>query len=321
MSEVGSRMSDFLLLTSDITKSEIRHPVSRLLDPKILMSVKNLQLAAKTTIDGFMAGINKSKVKGPGLEFSQYRSYQPGDDLRWLDWKMYARSDRYYIRESEIETSISLRILIDASGSMDHEDAGFKKIEYARYLAASFAYLAGQQNDSVGLYVLQNNQLYALPSKKDHQHLSRLYFQLENIQPGGYFTEPVQYKNIFSGTGKRELLIFITDFYERNGEIMQLLDALGSLKHEIIAFHLMGKNELGLDYHGYSSLQDLETGEIIRIEQGGSKEAYREKLNERLSSLRMQLLERNISYRMMSMEQPLDQALRDFLNQRNKLKV
>src|SRR6478736_737665 len=100
--------------------------MSRLLDPKIIMSIKSLQLAAKTTIDGFMAGINKSKVKGPGLEFSQYRSYQPGDDLRQLDWKMYARSDRYYIRESEIVTSISVRLLMDASGSMDRaENNGF----------------------------------------------------------------------------------------------------------------------------------------------------------------------------------------------------
>ncbi|MEO5893557.1 MAG: DUF58 domain-containing protein [Ferruginibacter sp.] len=295
--------------------------MSRLLDPKILISIKNLQLAAKTTIDGFMAGINKSKVKGPGLEFSQYRSYQPGDDLRWLDWKMYARSDRYYIRESEIETSVSVRILVDASGSMNHADAGVKKIEYARYLAASLAYLANQQGDSVGLYVFQNDHLFSLPSKKDHQHLARLYFQLENIQPGGSFTEPIRYKDIFSGANKRELLIFITDFHEKNGELIQLLDALVSLRHEIIVFHLMGKNELEMDYSGYSSLEDLETGEVIRIEQQDFKELYQQKLNEHLSALRMQLLERNIFYRMINMEQPLDQLLRDFLNQRNKLKV
>src|ERR1700733_5622407 len=108
--------------------------MSRLLDPKIIMSIKNLPLAAKTTVDGFMTGINKSTIKGPGLEFSQYRSYQPGDDLRWLDWKMYARSDRYYIRESEVETSISVRLLMDASGSMNHRDGDFKKIDYAKYL-------------------------------------------------------------------------------------------------------------------------------------------------------------------------------------------
>src|ERR1700749_4164155 len=117
------------------------------LDPKVLMTIKNLPLLAKTVVDGFMIGLNKSTVKGPGLEFSQYRSYQPGDDLRWLDWKRYARSDRYYIRESEVETSISVRLLVDASRSMAHVDGGgaaggsvagaggFSKLDYARHLA------------------------------------------------------------------------------------------------------------------------------------------------------------------------------------------
>ncbi|MES2331051.1 MAG: DUF58 domain-containing protein [Bacteroidota bacterium] len=295
--------------------------MSRLLDPKTIMAIKNLPLAAKTTIDGFMSGINKSKVKGPGLEFSQYRSYQPGDDLRWLDWKMYARSDRYYIRESEIETSISIRFLIDASASMDHTDSGFTKIEFARYIAASLGCLANLQNDSVGLYVFQNDHLFSLPAKKDHQHLSRFYFQLESIQPKGNFTEPVQYKEIFSGSHKRELLVFITDFYQKDGEIMKLLDSLVLLKHEIIVFHVMGRNEIELDYKGYSSLQDLETGEIIPVESSGSKDIYLQKLNDHLTDLRSQLLDRGIFYRMVNMQQPIDQVLRDFLNQRVKLKV
>src|SRR6188768_1889297 len=104
--------------------------MSRLADPKILMAIKDLPLAAKTTVDGFLTGLHTSNVKGVGMEFSQYRSYQAGDDLRRLDWKMFARSDRYYIRESEIETSISVKLLIDASGSMNHEDGGFKKMQY-----------------------------------------------------------------------------------------------------------------------------------------------------------------------------------------------
>src|SRR3954470_4050401 len=133
--------------------------MSRLLDPKILLRVKNLQLAAKATIDGFMSGINKSSVKGEGIEFSQYRSYQPGDDLRQLDWKIYARSDRYYIRESEIETSIVVRFIIDASGSMHHTDNVYTKLQYAAYLAASLGWLANQQGDAIGLSVLQKDQL------------------------------------------------------------------------------------------------------------------------------------------------------------------
>ncbi len=294
--------------------------MSKLLDPKVLMAIKDLALAAKTVIDGFMTGVNKSSIKGPGLEFSQYRSYQPGDDLRWLDWKMYGRSDRFYIRESEVDTSISVRFLIDASGSMNHEDGGFTKIDYARYLAASLAYLANLQGDATGLYVFNDGSLYSLASRQDFQHLSRMFHQLETIKAGGVFTRPIHYKDIYSGTRKRELLIFITDLYEQNGEIFELLDTLTALKNEIIVFHIMGKNELDLDFKGYSALEDLETGKTVSIDQKASKKEYQEKLKKHLASIRMELLDRRIHYRLIRMDEPLDQALRDFLNQRNKLR-
>lgn len=284
------------------------------------MAIKDLSLAAKTVVDGFMTGVNKSSIKGPGLEFSQYRSYQPGDDLRWLDWKMYGRSDRYYIRESEVETSISVRFLIDASGSMNHEDGGYKKIDYARYLAASLAYLANLQGDATGLYVFKDGGLFSLAPRQDFQHLARMFYQLEMIRAGGEFTKPIHYKDIYTGSKKRELLIFITDLYEQNGEIMQLLDTLAALKNEVIVFQLMGKNELDLDFRGYSALEDLETGETIKIDISAAKKTYQDKLEKHLSALRMELLDRNIYYRLIRMDEPLDQALRDFLNQRNKLR-
>ncbi len=287
------------------------------LDPKVLMTIKDLPLLAKTVIDGFMNGFNKSKVKGPGLEFSQYRSYQPGDDLRWLDWKMYARSDRYYIRESEVETTISVRFLIDASASMNHDDNGIKKINYARFLTASLAYLANLQGDSVGLYTLANGGLYAMASRPDPQHLQRLFYQLDKIEPAGKFTQPIHYKELFAGTGRKELLVFITDMYQENGEISKLLDSLAALKHEIIVFHLMGQNELDLDFKGYGALEDLETGETIAINPQQSKELYQEKLEQHLTGIRMQLLGKRIFYRMISTAQPLDEALRDFLVQRS----
>lgn len=292
--------------------------MSRFLDPKILMAIKDLSLAAKTTIDGFMIGINSSTLKGPGLEFSQYRSYQPGDDLRWLDWKMYARSDRYYVRESEIETSISVRLLIDASNSMNHREGAYSKMDYARYLAASLAYLASKQGDATGLYVLQNNDLFSLASKNDHQHLARLLFRLESIEPSGTFTDPIHYKEIFAGAQRRELLIVITDMYQQNQEIFTLLNSLASLKHELIVFHIMGKNEMNLDYKGYTSLEDLESGQTIRID-ASQVAAYKLKLDAHITFIKTFLHDRNIVYRLLTMDQPLDEALRDFLNQRNKL--
>jgi uncharacterized protein (DUF58 family) len=275
-------------------------------------------LLAKTVVDGFMTGFNNSKVKGPGLEFSQYRSYQPGDDLRWLDWRMYARSDRYYIRESEIETSISVRFLIDASASMNHDDNGIKKIEYARFLAGSLAYLASLQGDAVGLYAFQEGGLFSLASKPDPQHLKRLYYHLEQLKPGGKFTQPAHYKELFTGSGRKELLIFITDMYQVNGEINKLLDSLTALKHEVIVFQLMGQNELELDFTGYSALEDLETGEVIQIDTRQTKKEYQDKLDSFLADIRMQLLGKHIQHSVLNTSMPLDQALRDFLIQRNK---
>jgi len=295
--------------------------MNNLVDSKVLMAIKDLSLAAKTTIDGFMAGINKSNVKGPGLEFSQYRTYQPGDDLRWLDWKMFARSDRYYIRESEVETSISIKFLIDASASMNHEDNGFKKIDYARYLAASLGYLANMQSDAIGLYVFKSGSLFSLPSRRSHHHLNRFFFQLENIEPTGKFTEAIQYKEIFAGARQKELLVFITDFYQKDREINILLDSLASLKHEIIVFHVLANNEVELDYKGYSALEDLESGETIQIDPLQMQKAYKERLQQHLSAIRTLMLDKGIYYKMIKTNQPLDEALRDFLNQRNKLRV
>lgn len=289
-----------------------------MLDPKVLMTIKDLPLLAKTVIDGFMNGFNKSTVKGPGLEFSQYRSYQPGDDLRWLDWRMFARSDRYYIRESEIETSISIRFLVDASASMNHDDNGVKKIEYAKALTASLAYLANLQGDSVALNVFKDGELFSIPSKPDPQHLQRLFYHLQQVDPVGTFTKPIHYKELFAGAGRKELLVFITDMYQADGEINALLNSLSALKHEIIVFHLMGQNELDFDFKGFSTLEDLETGENIQVNTQRAKDAYQEKLQEHLAAIRSELLGKRIAYRLISTSQPLDEALRDFLVQRKK---
>jgi uncharacterized protein (DUF58 family) len=293
-----------------------------------IIAIKDLSLAARQTIDGFMAGINRSKVKGAGLEFSQYRSYQPGDDLRWLDWKRYARSDRYYIRESEIETSISVRLLVDASLSMEHRDsaaagnaaggASFTKLDYAKHLAAALAWLANQQGDALGLYVFREGEVFSLPARKDPQHLARLFHQLETVKAGGVIGDPIDYRHIFLGEQKRELLIFITDLYERKGEIDRLLGLLASLRHEIIVFHVMGSNEIEGDYAGWSEVEDLETGERKPLGLIAGGDDYKERMQQWLAAVRSRLLDRQIVYQLMRMDQPLDQALRDFLKQRQQ---
>ena len=295
--------------------------MSRLLDPKILLAIKDLQLAARTTIEGFMSGINKSSIRGEGLEFSQYRSYQPGDDLRQLDWKLYARSDRYYVRESEVETSIAVRFIIDGSASMNHEDNGYTKIAYAKYLAASMAWLASLQGDAVGLYVLQEHGLFSLDAKRDYQHMARLFFQLEKTTATGTIVSPEQYSGVFAASNKKELVIFITDAYQQDQELLNTLDKLVLMKHEIIVFHLMGNNELAFDYSDYAALEDLETGKTVKINARRDAQAYDEQLQQYLGHLKEEMLNRGFYYRMLNMRQPIDQALRDFLKQRSKLSL
>ena len=295
--------------------------MSKLLDPKVLLAIKDLNLSAKTTIDGFMNGINKSTVKGAGLEFSQYRSYQPGDDLRSLDWKMFARSDRYYIRESEVETNIAVRFLVDASASMNHSDGDFSKITYARYLTACLAYLANLQGDAIGLYIFKQSSLFSMAAKQDYQHLARLFYQLEQIKPEGTFTKPIHYKEIFAGEQKRELLIVVTDLYQNNKEIFNLLTTLNTLRHEIVVFHVLARNELELDYRGYTTFEDLETGKTIQIDQAKARTAYKNEFAKYLEEVKMKMLDSRIYYRTLVTDEPLDQALRDFLKQRNKLRI
>ena len=287
-------------------------------DLKTMLSLRNLSLAARTTVDGFMTGANKSVIRGTGIEFSQYRSYMPGDDLRWMDWKMFARSDRYYIRESEAETNISLRLLMDCSASMDHRDSGIAKIDYARYLAACLAYLANRQGDAVGLYLLRQSGIFSLMPRQGFQNLNRVFHQLEQAGPAGQFTSEIHYKDIYAGGRAKELLVFITDMYQENTEIYDLLDLLAAMRHEIIVLHVAGRNELELDFDNADTLEDLETGQAIQVDASRLKKQFGKNLQVAMDQIKKEMHSRNIYYRMMAMDEPVDNALRDFLARRTR---
>ncbi|RYZ17231.1 MAG: hypothetical protein EOP49_50850 [Sphingobacteriales bacterium] len=162
---------------------------------------------------------------------------------------------------------------------------------------------------------------FTLPCRKDHQHLSRFFYQLETIKPAGRFTEPINYKDIFSGAHKRELLICITDFYEEKGEISELLTSFVALRHEIMLFHLIGRNELEFSFRGYQAVEDLETGQVMAIDPGKEPEGYRQQLTNFINDKKAFALNKNIFYRLTALDEPVDKALRDFINQRNKLKA
>ncbi|SIT88568.1 DUF58 domain-containing protein [Pontibacter indicus] len=292
----------------------------KFIDPKVLATIKDLPLLAKTVVEGFLSGQNQSIRRGAGLEFSQYRSYQPGDDLRQLDWKMFARSDRYYIREAEVDTNITVRFIIDGSASMAHEDEnGLTKMDYARFLVASLAYLATTQGDAVGLYVLHEQQLINLTPRSDNMHLQRFWHQLAEIKPSGRFPDTATVNNLFSGRRQKELTVFVTDLYEHEHEITDLLYKLGAQRHELLLCHLMSRNEMNFTFEGTLTFEDLETGQTIQVGTAEQRKTYLTKLQDWLQQTEKAMRNRQITYDRFVTDEPLDKALRAFLKNRHFL--
>lgn len=289
----------------------------KFIDPKVLATIRDLPLLAKTVVEGFLSGQNQSIRRGAGLEFSQYRSYQPGDDLRQLDWKMFARSDRYYIREAEVDTNITVRFIVDGSASMAHEDEnGLTKMDYARFLVASLAYLATTQGDAVGLYVLHEQQLINLTPRSDNMHLQRFWHQLAEIKPSGRFPDAQTAANLFSGRRQKELTVFVTDLYEHEHEITDLLYKLGAQRHELLLCHLMSRNELDFKFEGTLTFEDLETGQTMQVGTADQRKTYLAKLQHWLRQTEKAMRNRQIAYDRFVTDEPLDKALRAFLKNR-----
>lgn len=289
----------------------------KFIDPEVLATIKDLPLLAKTVVEGFLSGQNQSLRRGAGLEFSQYRSYQPGDDLRQLDWKMFARSDRYYIREAEVDTNITVRFIVDGSASMAHEDVnGLTKMDYARFLVASLAYLATSQGDAVGLYVLHEEQLINLTPRTDNMHLQRFWHQLSEIDPKGKFPDAKAIANLFKDRRQKEVTVFLTDLYEHEDEIKDLLYKLGAQRHELLLFHLMSRNELEFSFAGNLTFEDLETGQTMQVGAESQREPYLDKLQQWLKQTEKDILNHQIAYDLFVTDEPLDKALRTFLKNR-----
>ncbi|MFC6996357.1 DUF58 domain-containing protein [Rufibacter roseus] len=285
----------------------------RLLNPQTFAAIKDLRLVAKAVVDGFLLGQNQSIRPGAGIEFSQYRSYQPGDDLRQLDWKMFARSDRYYIRESEVDSSVAVRFVLDASGSMAHQDETLTKLDYARFLVAALAYLAVQQGDTVGLFVLQEEQLVQLSPQNSTQHLQQFFHLLDKIKAGGQFPASDRLSPVFQKRRQKEITVLVTDMYEQSSEISDTLRKLGAREKDTLLFHLMGKNELDFTYQGQLSFQDLETGQTVQVLADEQRKSYLASLQLWLKGIETETRKKQIHYERFHLHEPLDKALRAFL--------
>jgi uncharacterized protein (DUF58 family) len=288
-----------------------------MLSPQLLHGLRNLALAARQAAEGFLNGAHASRRHGAGLEFSQYRPYQPGDDLRRLDWRLAARSDRYYLRESEVDTSLTVHLLLDASASMNHrDDNGLTKLDYGRLLVAALAYLATQQGDAVGLSILSPDGLRHLPPRADARQLPRLYHALETAEAAGRFPAAETLAPL-TARRRRALTVCVSDLYEEDAEINTLLTRLRAVSGDVLLLHVMARNELHFTYQGAVTFRDLETSQTLQIDAGQQRAAYQRQLREWLRGTAQNARRQGFDYHLLDASQPLDGALREFLRRRN----
>jgi uncharacterized protein (DUF58 family) len=277
-----------------------------------------LEFIARVIVEGFMSGSNKSQSVGAGQEFSQYRSYQPGDDLRQLDWKMFARSERYYIKEAEIETNITVKFMLDASRSMAYEEEGISKFQYAKVLMAALAFLARKQGDTFGLFVVNDQQIQSILPRFEQQQFIRFLTALVAAKCEGVWEKSKGIEHLFDHHGK-EMIIFITDLYDDGNDIQQFISRLKTKRNEVIVFHLMGSHETQFDFDGSFTFEDLETGVRTKVDSRVQQAEYRERMQTWLAHSRSWMLEKQINYQLVQLNEPVEDVLRNFLTVRKRL--
>jgi uncharacterized protein (DUF58 family) len=288
--------------------------MSRFLDPAVLAAISSLDLIAKTVVDGFVAGLHRSADLGFSQEFAEYRAYTPGDDLRHVDWNVFARSERTYLKRYRGETNSLLTLLLDASNSMTFASHTVGKMSYARYLAASMFYLAiRKQRDAAGLLVFDDEvRDYVRPATRQGQ-LHRLFAGLELAEPRARtsFDAPMQHLQAF--LKRRGIVVIFSDFYAQPEEIIRAIEPLRFRGNEVVLFHILDPREIKPELGGSSVLVDLETNLRLEVNADYVAREYREKIAAHIAALRDGAQRAGMSYQLLITDRPLDGALREYL--------
>jgi uncharacterized protein (DUF58 family) len=291
--------------------------MQRFLDPAVLAGISSLDLLAKTVVDGFVAGLHRSPDFGFSQEFAEYRAYVPGDDLRHVDWNLFARTERCYLKRYRGETNSQLVILLDASNSMQYTSGPPKKMDYARFIAASLFYLAiRNQRDAAGLIVFDDEvRDYVRPSTRQGQ-LARLFAGLEGAEPRARtdFGKPLQHFQEL--LHRRGIAVVISDFYEEPETIVRAVEPLRFHGNDVVLFHILDPQEIRPVLKGPALLVDLETDREIEVIPEYAKTAYRVKIDAHIEQLRSRTQAAGMDYQLLVTDQPLDGALREYLSLR-----
>jgi uncharacterized protein (DUF58 family) len=286
------------------------------LDPRILGKVTRLDLKARLVVEGFISGLHESPFHGYSVEFAQHREYVPGDDIRHVDWKVWARSDRYYIKEYEEETNLRAYILLDISESMSYRSGVLSKLEYGCYIAASLTYLMLQQQDSVGL-VLFDDAIRKLIRDSSHpSHLKFLLNELESVVPSGRTKLDPVFHDLAERIKRKGLLILISDLFTEPEALLLGLQHARHKRHEVIVFHILDEAEKSFPFEEMTLFEGMEDDPNLFVEPQSLRAAYLDKLNHFIHRVQKGCRENRIDYVPLSSSDPLDIALSSYLARR-----
>ena len=290
--------------------------LQRFLDPKTLATLSSLDLVAKTVVDGFVAGLHRSPDFGFSQEFAEYRAYTPGDDLRHIDWNVFARTEKAYLKRYRGETNSQLLILLDTSASMKFGSANLNKIDYARFLAASLAYMGNLQRDATGIIVFDDDVKNYIPPSTRQGQLYRLLHAIEHAEPGVRtdFGKPFFHFQQF--LHRRGIVAVISDFYEQPETIVKTIEPLRYHGNEVILFHLLDPRELDPKLRDSTLLLDMETQHAMEVSPDYVKNEYKEKISAHVTALRDKARASGLDYFLMNTSRPLDEGLHEYLSLR-----
>jgi uncharacterized protein (DUF58 family) len=288
--------------------------LQRFLDPHVLAQVSKLDLVAKTVVDGFVGGLHRSPDFGFSQEFAEYRAYTPGDDLRHVDWSVYARSERLYLKRYRGETNSQLSVLLDASNSMSFSSGKVSKIDYARFAAASLFYLANHQRDAAGLVVFDDEvRNYIQPSTRQGQ-FHRLLHGIEHAEPRQRTDFAKPFLHLMEFLRRRGMVVVFSDFYADPETIIKAVEPLRFRGNDVILFHVMDRRELDPRISDPVILIDMETQDSLEVSPDYANREYRGKVSAHIEALREKAKGAGMDYYLMVTDKPLDGALREYLH-------
>lgn len=289
---------------------------TRFLAPEVLARISSLELLARTVVEGFISGLHRSPFTGFSTEFAEYRQYMPGDDLRHLDWRLYGRTDRYYIKKYRADTNTQCHIIVDASASMRYSSGAVTKLQYAQFLAASLAYLVNRQQDAVGFVAFDQEVRTQIPALSRTGHLRTIFGHLSRLEPGSETRTSAVLHEIAERLTKRGIVVVISDFYDEPDALLSAFQHLSFKGNDVITFQVLDRNELEFDFDEPVLLEDLETEEQMHVLPDILAEGYREAIRRHVERIREGAANNRVDYELLTTDKALDFALFSFLSKR-----